>query len=192
MTRKARKKRKPPSEAVKAAADAAERRSKGLPIDKPRKPVDPPSPLDPPETARPAAIVLPKIGRPTKYREEFCERVIALGAEGKSKAQSAAALGVTYDTWNDWEKRHPAFFQAAKCARGLALAWWENRGQRGVGEGKEFNSVAFIFQMKNRFRDDYSDRSEQVHKLDATEAFLQCVQAISKGAEPKLIEARPA
>lgn len=141
-----------------------------------------------PKSRRPVA----KIGRPTKYRPEFCERVVALGAEGKSKAQMAAALGVSYDAWNEWEKRHPAFRHAIKVAERLSLAWWEDRGQRGVGEGKDFNAVAFIFQMKNRFRADYADRLETKHTLDASQSFLQLFQAISAGAGAKLIEGKRA
>jgi hypothetical protein len=172
---------------VKAAADAAERRSKGIAETEPKVPIDPPVSH---ETYKPS-IVLPKIGRPTKYREEFCGRVIELGAQGKSKAQMAATLGIARENFDDWEKRHERFRHAVKCACNLSLAWWEDRGQRGMGEGKEFNAVAFIFQMKNRFRDDYSDRSEVAHKLDASQAFLQMVQHISGQARPKAIEGKP-
>ena len=41
-----------------------------------------------------------------------------------------------------------------KRARELALAWWEDAGQEGI-KTKDFNSTAYIFQMTNRFREDY-------------------------------------
>ncbi len=45
-------------------------------------------------------------------------------------------------------------------AKDLAQAWWEDQGQNGLSMGKDFNATAFIFQMKNRFSDDYRDRHE--------------------------------
>jgi transposase len=113
-----------------------------------------------------------RVGRPTKYTESFCERVIELGSAGKSKAQIAAALGVSRQTLDNWAEEHPEFLDAIKYARDLALAWWEDRGQEGLFKGKSFNALAYIFQMKNRFREDYGDRTENTHKMDASELFI--------------------
>jgi len=46
--------------------------------------------------------------------------------------------------------------------------------------------------LTNRRPEEWRESSEQAHKhAAATEAFLRCVQLISKQAEPKLIEATP-
>src|SRR4051812_40730282 len=100
-----------------------------------------------------------KPGRPTKYDSGMCDRVVALGRNGKSKAQIAAALGITRETVDCWISEKPEFSDAIKQARALALAWWEDKGQAGI-DNKSFNATAFIFQMKNRFREDYADRQE--------------------------------
>lgn len=102
------------------------------------------------------------MARPTEYREEFCSRVIELGRRGKSKAQIAASLDVSRQTLDNWTQTHPEFLDAVKAARDLALAWWEDQGQAGL-TAEKFNATAFIFQVKNRFRDDYADRSS--HEL---------------------------
>ncbi len=150
------KSRRPPkksSAAVKAAADRAEARAKGEPVEESVIA----GPLNPSE-------VKPKIGRPTKYDPAMCEVVMNLGEEGKSKAQIARSLGVTRETIDIWAKEHAAFSDAIKTARELALAWWEDRGQEGLLLGsKGFNATAFIFQMKNRFREDYRDASVHEH-----------------------------
>jgi len=102
------------------------------------------------------------MARPTEYREEFCGRVIEMGRKGKSKAQIAAGLDVSRQTLDNWAAVHPEFLDAVKAARDLALAWWEDQGQTGL-TAEKFNATAFIFQVKNRFRDDYADRT--AHEL---------------------------
>lgn len=100
-----------------------------------------------------------KRGRPTKYAAELSERVVLLGSKGKSKAQIAAEIGVTRETIDIWAREHPEFSDAIKQAIELALAWWEDQGQAGL-TAEKFNATAFIFQMKNRFRKDYFERTE--------------------------------
>lgn len=101
-----------------------------------------------------------KPGRPSDYTTECCEAVIALGRKGLSRAQIAAALDVARSTMQEWEKKHVEFAAAMARARDVALAWWEDAGQLGLTMGKEFNATAFIFQMCNRFGDDYRQRQE--------------------------------
>lgn len=120
--------------------------------EKPKKPRAPKQPF----AELPPALDIRKIGRPSKYDSSFCDLVRDLGAEGKSKAQIAACIGVNRDTLNEWTKQHDDFSVAVKDAQELALAWWENAGQMNMTR-MGFNATAFIFQMKNRFREDYRD-----------------------------------
>lgn len=122
-------------------------------------------------------------GRPSTYRPEYCELVVELGSEGKSRTQIAAKLGTTRETLSQWSKTHPEFSVALKVSKEYEQAWWEEMGQMGLSMGKSFNATAFIFQMKNRFRADYTD----VHRLEHSgdEAFLAIMKAISGGvAQP--------
>lgn len=98
-------------------------------------------------------------GRPSGYDPSLCARVVELGADGKSKAQIARALGVVRQTLENWAAVHPEFLDALKDARDAALAWWEDQGQAGLTADK-FNATAYIFQVKNRFPRDYRDRQE--------------------------------
>lgn len=103
-----------------------------------------------------------KLGRPSKYDPALCEKVRDLGSKGKSKAQIAAALGISRQTLDTWAALHPDFLDAVKDAHDAALAWWEDQGQDGLSADK-FNATAFIFQMKNRFRSDYRDKQDHEH-----------------------------
>lgn len=102
------------------------------------------------------------VGRPTDYHRSLCAKVVALGKRGKSKAQIAAALGKSRQTIDTWVAEHPEFLDAISRAKELALAWWEDAGQNGLTGGK-FNATAFIFQMKNRFKEDYRDQQIVEH-----------------------------
>ncbi|MCV0371735.1 hypothetical protein [Filomicrobium sp.] len=123
-------------------------------------------------------------GRPSKYDPSFCELAIELGEQGKSKTQIACAMGVIRETLDDWSKAHPEFSVAIRYAKQLEQAWWEDRGQRGISLGKDFNASAFCFQMKNRFREDYRDTQKVELSGDASfAAMLQRVAEMrTKGA----------
>lgn len=130
----------------------AKRKPKRQKADKPKQPF----------AELPPSLDIRKVGRPSKYDASFCDLVLELGAEGKSKAQIAAAIGVSRDTLHEWSKQHAEFSDALKSANDLALSWWENAGQINMTR-QGFNATAYIFQMKNRFREDYRD--VQDHQL---------------------------
>lgn len=118
-------------------------------------------------------------GAKPKYRAEMCEAVLQLGAQGDSKCQMAARFGVTRKTISRWEKTRPEFAEAMELAMELSQAWWETQGRDGMWAGKSFNSPTYQFNMKNRFRADYTDRQEVT--LDASAAFMQIWSSISGG-----------
>ena len=123
-------------------------------------------------------------GRPTDYRPEFCEQVIELGRQGKSRVQIAAVLDVCRKTLIEWEKEKPDFCDSMTRARELAQAWWEDQGQDGLwdSDARRLNAAAFRFQMINRFPLDWRDRVEQVvQNPDGTS--IAPIQIVVRGAE---------
>jgi hypothetical protein len=100
-----------------------------------------------------------RMGRPTGYRSEYCERVIELGAAGKSKAQMAAILGVCRQTLDNWTKAEPDFLDAITRARDLALAWWEDKAQDNLLTSG-FQTPLWSRSMAARFPDDYTERKQ--------------------------------
>jgi hypothetical protein len=115
--------------------------------------------LAPPKTGR---------GRPSTYDPAFCERVIELGEEGKSKAQIARALRVSRKSLYLWMKIHPEFAEAMKEAEFAALACWDDVGQAGLTIPK-FDAALYAFNMKNRFREFYADKVDVAHTQEEPE-----------------------
>ena len=95
-------------------------------------------------------------GRPTDYRPEYCEQVLAWGNEGKSVTWMAAQLDVNRDTIYEWERVHPEFSDALSRARLKCQAWWEDQGQTGL-MSPAFNGSVWAKNMGARFKDDWSD-----------------------------------
>lgn len=104
-------------------------------------------------------------GRPTKYKPEFCDIVIAVGEEGGTLIEMAEACDVHRETIRDWAKVHPEFSDAIKRSEQKAQVWWVRLGKAATIGGVEgFNPTSYIFNMKNRFRDDWRDK----HEVDNT------------------------
>jgi hypothetical protein len=102
-----------------------------------------------------------KVGRPTDYRDEHCQTVIECGAQGYSLMEMCFTVCRSYETFQNWQKLHPEFSKAVKTAKSLSQAWWERKGREATfGEVDGFNATSYIFQMKNRFREDWRDRHE--------------------------------
>lgn len=77
------------------------------------------------------------------------------------RAEMAAALGIDRSTLNDWAEQHDEFSRALKAALDLSQAWWERQGRLATFGGFDgFNATSYIFQMKNRFRDEWNDKTQ--------------------------------
>ena len=93
-----------------------------------------------------------KGGQPTKYREEYCQKLIDHMAKGLSYESFAAIIGVHRDTLYEWEKKHDVFSDSKKIGLGKCLLFYETIGIQGMmGKIAGFNATTWIFKMKNRF-----------------------------------------
>ena len=108
-----------------------------------------------------------EMGRPPKYDEEYCEKVISLGKEGLSLTQIALELDISRSTLYEWRDKYDDFSDALKRAREFAQGFWENAlKQAALGtnpEGVTPNPTLMIFQMKNRFPDEWREKQVQEH-----------------------------
>ena len=106
-------------------------------------------------------------GRPTKYNEELCDEVISLGKQGFSVTQIAYELDIHKDTLYEWKKKHPEFSDAIKKARDYAQGFWEHQLRTAAlgmnPEGVTPNPTLMIFQMKNRFPDEWREKQTTEH-----------------------------
>lgn len=120
------------------------------------------------------------IGRPSKYKPEYCEQLIEHMASGLSFESFAAIVDVNQDTLHEWAKVHEEFSEAKKAAYMKNLLFWEKLGvdhiinsseSESYGEGqsrsssKSLNSAVYIFNMKNRhkWRDKQPDENDQIN-----------------------------
>lgn len=99
-------------------------------------------------------------GRPTKYRPEMCEQVIAWGSEGKSRTWIAASLGIDRKTIDRWAEDHQDFCLALARAKALEQMWWEDAGQRGMNL-QGFGQSIWSRSMAARFPDEWREASKQ-------------------------------
>lgn len=103
------------------------------------------------------------VGRPTKYRPEFCETILKVGEEGGWTAEMAEACDVVRSTFDLWVKEHPEFSEAFTRALQKSRVWFEKVGRNGLFADK-FQANLWSKQMAARCPEDYSEK----HRLDHT------------------------
>lgn len=101
-------------------------------------------------------------GQPTKYKPEFCEVVIRVGADGGWLSEMAEACDVCRSTMDNWAAANPEFLEALTRAKQKAQAWFEREGRLGLTADK-FNSALWAKQMSARHRDEYTERQDVNH-----------------------------
>jgi hypothetical protein len=106
-----------------------------------------------------SAKVKRPVGRPTKYKPEYCERVIALGKEGYSHAELAADLEVDKASLYDWAAAHEEFSTALRAAKTYEQAWFEREARSNM-KNRDFNANLWYRSAASRFREDYTERKE--------------------------------
>lgn len=94
-----------------------------------------------------------KLGRPQiKFKPEWCEMLIKHCAQGLSIECFAAEIDTTTPTLYQLFDRYPEFLNAKKKAEAKCRSFWEKMGVAGAaGKLKNFQTGAWIFNMKNRF-----------------------------------------
>jgi len=97
-------------------------------------------------------------GRPTKYDEEYCEKLIEHMAEGYSFESFGGIIEVSEDTLYEWAKVHEKFSDSKKIGTQKSMIWWEQMGRKGmINEIPFFNDRIWRLNMINRFRSKWTD-----------------------------------
>jgi len=120
-----------------------------------------------------------KGGRPTDYRPEYCELLLEHMAKGYSMESFAAVVDVDKGTLYDWMKANAPFHHAAMRGKEKSRLYWERKSMEHM-EGIQnlspemleaaerigawpsapaFNANHWKFNMINRFRDEWVDRT---------------------------------
>lgn len=99
-------------------------------------------------------------GRPTKYRETYCNEVIETMATGLSLTAFAGDVGVARSTINEWMGEHPEFSEAVKVGQAKRVHYLE----RTMLDGEAGPRVtARIFALKNADPEEWRDKREVQH-----------------------------
>jgi transposase-like protein len=104
------------------------------------------------------------VGRPSLYKQEYCERVVELGTIGKSIEQIAADIGVSTRVLFDWRDKHEEFLRALEYAKELEQTWWEDQAQAYMVEthlGPKLNASLWSRSMAARFPKKYRESVKQ-------------------------------
>lgn len=102
-----------------------------------------------------------KGGRPTKYKSEYCSRLIELCSQGLSRRALCAEIGICTDTFYEWVKTIPEFSVAYKKGEAAAAHFYESKMlEGGLGKIKGFNVMALTFLMKNRYPKEFRDKQD--------------------------------
>ena len=120
------------------------------------------------------------VGRPTKYKPEYCEAFIQAMGEGKSITQFAVSIGTTRQTLHAWKDAHPDFLDAYTRGTEIAESYWEGQLQQMMYDSK-VNAPLVKLYFANRFN--WSDKSAVDHTT-AGEA-MQPNQIILTGPDDK-------
>ena len=99
------------------------------------------------------------VGRPSKYKPEFCQQIIELGKQGKSIAQMAAHFDVDKASIFRWMDESEDFRTALARAKAHSQTWWENKAQENM-DNRNFNAQLWLKSVASRFRDDYTERTQ--------------------------------
>jgi len=116
------------------------------------------------------------LGRPTSYKPEYCQLLIQHMEKGYSFESFAGLVGVSKQTIYDWCEANPNFLDSKKKAFEKNRLFWEEQGIDGLFSETEFdskgkpvksrsiNSTLWIFQMKNRFKEEWREKQEIQHE----------------------------
>lgn len=115
-------------------------------------------------------IRMNKVGRPTKYREEFPDMLYEHMKAGLSLESFGGKIGVSEETIHQWKNKqsryfHKKFSEAYKKGLTASLLHWEEMGHDMVLAGQG-NATTWIFNMKNRFGWKDKKEIEQSGQID--------------------------
>ena len=103
---------------------------------------------------------MPGPGRPSEYTDEAPEIAYSVMKEGLSKTAAAGVIGISRDTFLQWEKDHPAFSVAVKAGEAARTLFLE----QDLLEAPDGPTVTSrIFALKNACPDEWREKITNEH-----------------------------
>lgn len=104
------------------------------------------------------------MSRPSKYKEEYKQRVLELMKEGCSISEICLELDICRKTFYNWCEENEEFLHTKKKGEDFSEGWWMKQGRTNL-KNKEFSYTGWYMNMKNRFG--WTDRVDQTTKGNA-------------------------
>jgi len=114
-------------------------------------------------------------GRPSKFKEEYCQQLIDHMAQGLSFETFGIPQKIPVSCLYTYAQKFPTFAEAKKEGFRACQLFWESMGRSAaVGKIDNFNATVWIFNMKNRFQ--WRDRTDSVHQIEITQKPMQLTE----------------
>jgi len=106
-----------------------------------------------------------KPGRPrveTYMNPEWASIIIESGREGKHITDFLIKLGISWETHYELIKRNKRYSETIKEYNKLCEQWWFDKAHRAMSSdsSNKFNQRLWLQIVKNKFRDNWSDKKE--------------------------------
>jgi hypothetical protein len=108
------------------------------------------------------------LGRPSNYRPEYCDLIIAEMAKGYSLGACAATIGCARSTINEWVSRYPDFSEAVKLGLSHRQKQWETAAMQSAFTGGAGNVGMITMGLRNAGREDWSEPEHVKHAVTIT------------------------
>lgn len=128
----------------------------------------------------------PKVS-PEDYNPDWKEQILKAYRDGNSdvwiRARCFNDRIVSDDLWYRWIEEEEDFSRTVKFGKQLSQAWWEEQSKdHASGTNTDANATSLIFNMSNRFKDEWKQRQSveqttkvtfDVEDLDELQEFLE-------------------
>ena len=97
-------------------------------------------------------------GKPTLYRDSYCQKLIEWGAQGKTMAFLCTQFNIDRDTFSNWLNERPEFKNAYEISKMSSQNYYEQLALDHLIEGKDepkMNNGHFKTLMAANFKEDY-------------------------------------
>lgn len=113
-------------------------------------------------------------GRPTKYKPEYCEKLIEHMSNGFTFLSFAGTIDCFERVLYLWMAKHPEFKLARKIGESKSRKKIESIIlDIATGKIKNGNATAAIFLLKNRFPKEWRDRQELKHLVKSNPIVVE-------------------
>jgi hypothetical protein len=119
------------------------------------------------------------VGRPPKYKPEYCEQLVEWMKQGNSFYTFGVRCDppVCWDTLKEWANVYQEFSAAKRLGRQFEMKWWDDLHRRCAATG-EGNMTGIVWAQKNKFPAHYKERApkgQQQIQLNANMDVKQLV-----------------